>query len=81
MGMNQLDRTISQALKTACRAALEVIFDAAVFEEHLALTIDGLLNVRALCNLAVVTYCLLVLFNVGLGRPARELKETMFLLA
>ncbi len=41
----------------------------------------GLLNVRALCNLAVVTYCLLVLFNVGLGRPARALKETMYLLA
>jgi hypothetical protein len=33
-----------------------------------------------LCNLAVVTYCLLVLFNVSLGRPARALKETMFLL-
>ena len=32
------------------------------------LPMKGLLNVRALCNLAVVTYCLLVLFNVGLGR-------------
>jgi hypothetical protein len=45
------------------------------------LPMKGLLNVRALCNLPVVTYCLLVLFNVGLGRPARALKETMFLLA
>ena len=44
------------------------------------LPMKGLLNIRALCNLAVVTYCLLVLFNVGLGRPARALKETMFLL-
>jgi hypothetical protein len=44
------------------------------------LPMKGLLNLRALCNLAVVTYCLLVLFNVGLGRPARELKETMYLL-
>lgn len=44
------------------------------------LPIKGLLNVRALCNLAVVRYCLLVLFNVSLGRPARALKETMFLL-
>jgi transposase len=45
------------------------------------LPMKGLLNVRALCNLAVVTYCLLVLFNVGLGRSARALKETMYLLA
>ena len=45
MGMNQSETTISQALKTASRAALEVIFDAAVFEEHLALTIDGLEDV------------------------------------
>jgi ParB/RepB/Spo0J family partition protein len=37
--------TISQTLKTASRAALEVIFDAAVFEEHLALTIEGLEDV------------------------------------
>jgi hypothetical protein len=29
------------------------------------LPMKGLLNVRALRNLAVVTYCLLVLFNVG----------------
>ena len=43
--MNQSDRTISQTLKTASRAALEVIFDAAVFEEHLALTIDSLEDV------------------------------------
>jgi transposase len=45
------------------------------------LPMKGLLNVRALCNLAVVTYCLLVLFNVGLGRSARAIKETMYLLA
>lgn len=45
------------------------------------LPVKGLLNVRALCNLATVTYCLLVLFNVGLGRSAREIKETMYLLA
>jgi hypothetical protein len=45
MGMNQSDRTVTQTLKTASRAALEVIFDAAVFEEHLALTIDGLEDV------------------------------------
>jgi hypothetical protein len=44
------------------------------------LPIKGLLNVRALCSLAVVTYCLLVLFNVRLGRPPRALKETMYLL-
>lgn len=36
MGMNQSERVISQALKTASRAALEV---------HLALTIDGLEDV------------------------------------
>ncbi len=45
------------------------------------LPVKGLLNVRALCVLAVVTYCLLVLFNVGLGRSARAIKETMYLLA
>ena len=45
------------------------------------LPMKGLLNVRALCSLAVVTYCLLVLFNVGLGLPPRALKETMHLLA
>lgn len=45
------------------------------------LPVKGLLNVRALCVLAVVTYCLLVLFNVGLGRNARAIKETMYLLA
>ena len=45
MGMNQSETAISQALKTASRAALEVIFDAAVFEEHLALTIDSLEDV------------------------------------
>jgi hypothetical protein len=50
MGMNQSETvisqaTISQTLKTASRAALEVIFDAAVFEEHLALTIDSLEDV------------------------------------
>jgi hypothetical protein len=45
MGMNQSETTISQALKTASRAALEVIFDATVFEEHLALTIEGLEDV------------------------------------
>jgi ParB/RepB/Spo0J family partition protein len=45
MGMNQSETAISQSLKTASRAALEVIFDAAVFEEHLALSIDGLEDV------------------------------------
>jgi ParB/RepB/Spo0J family partition protein len=50
MGMNQSETVISQAtitqvLKSASRAALEVIFDAAVFEEHLALTIDSLEDV------------------------------------
>ena len=45
------------------------------------LPMKGLLNVRALCVLAVVTYCLLVLFNVGLGRSARAIKETLYLLA
>ena len=45
------------------------------------LPMKGLLNVRALCILAVVTYCLLVLFNVGLGRSARAIKETVYLLA
>jgi ParB/RepB/Spo0J family partition protein len=45
MDMNQSETAISQTLKTASRAALEVIFDAAVFEEHLALTIDGLEDV------------------------------------
>jgi transposase len=45
------------------------------------LPVKGLLNVRTLCVLAVVTYCLLVLFNVGLGRSARAIKETMYLLA
>jgi hypothetical protein len=45
------------------------------------LPMKGLLNVRALSVLAVVTYCLLVLFNVGLGRSARAIKETLYLLA
>ena len=45
------------------------------------LPMKGLLNVRVLCILAVVTYCLLVLLNVGLGRSARAIKETMYLLA
>jgi transposase len=45
------------------------------------LPMKGLLNVRALSILAVVTYCLLVLFNVGLGRSARAIKETLYLLA
>jgi hypothetical protein len=45
------------------------------------LPIKGLLNVWALCVLAVVTYRLLVLFNVGLGRSARAIKETIYLLA
>jgi hypothetical protein len=46
-----------------------------------AIANEGLAELWSLCNLAVVAYCLLVLFNVGLGRPAREWKETMFLLA
>lgn len=45
------------------------------------LPVKGLLNVRALSILAVVTYCLLVLFNVWLGRSARAIKETLYLLA
>lgn len=45
------------------------------------LPVKGLLNVRALCVSAVVTYCLLLLFNVGLGRNARAIKETLYLLA
>ncbi len=44
------------------------------------LPIKGLLNVRALCTLAVVTYSLLVMLNVRLKKPPVELKATLLAL-
>lgn len=44
------------------------------------LPIKGLLNVRALCTLAAVTYSLLVMLNIRLQRPATQLKATLLAL-
>lgn len=44
------------------------------------LALKGLANVRALCIVCVLAYCLLVRLNVVLSRPPRELKATMLAL-